>query len=252
MFHLIFHLDKDGYKGIILESFSSLKEIDKYIQNNFRNRQDVIKQYSQDISEFCLDKRESIENENARNKRNRLGTVTLVYEINNVYKKIPIIYKNDNKLLSKEICIKKIKEMLNDDNILGKLYNTKKHLLSKNEIDLLDSYKDLHDIQKKNDAITFFINRIKNMDEDGQYFYFRSLMNLCRLNKFDLNISKGCIKDISISSNPLILTKETVGRKIESQSEDDYFNRLIDEENYDELFNIYDRDIIERDTNLFK
>ena len=254
LYHLVFHLDQDGYKGIILKTFNNLKEMDAYIQENFNNREDVLKEYNEEISEFCLDERKTIEYENKRNNHNRLGAITLFFEYNHFYKKIPIIYKNDHKLLSDELCLKKIEESLQDDIILDKLLKTKKYLLSDNEVSLIDLYyKFPYDIQKKQDAIIFFINRLKNLNERSKYFYFRCLMNLCRLNKIDLKISKGKIQNIDINiPNKFQIIKEQINNKIDSTSEDEFFNRLISEEDYEEIFNLYGIDIIERDTNFYK
>ena len=252
LFHLVFHIDKEGYNGIILETFSSLQEMDDFIKNNFRNRQDVIKKYNQEIGEFCLDNRRKIELENQKNNYNRLGMVSLFFEKDLIHHKIPIIYKNDKSLLSDNLCLKKIKELLSDDNILNKLCLTKNYLLSRNELDLINLYhKFPYDTEKKEEAINFFINRLKQLDSEKKYFYFRCLMNLFKLNNLELSISKGHVSNIKYPLPSNLTLERNTNKQIESQSDDELFNQLINDSDYDKLYSIFDRDIVERDTNIF-
>jgi len=245
MYYLRFHLDMFGYKGINLISSKSLKEIDQFIINNFQNRQDVIERYRDDIEEFCLDYKDDIISENKRNHNNRLGSITLFYNSSGVYHKIGIIYGNDKKLLSDKDSFDNLKKSLEDDKVLKEIFLEKKFLLSENEISLLSLYFRTKYIENKNKAIEFFLFRIKKMSDDERYYYYRVLMNICSLREMVLKTRNGNIKVNDIPLDNIKLTE-----KPKSYSNDFYFSKVIDEEDYDELFNLYDLDVISRDSNI--
>ncbi|MBR3661527.1 MAG: hypothetical protein IKN63_06505 [Bacilli bacterium] len=241
-YYLVFHLDRNGKNGIVLYHTNDLEEMDEFIGVRFRNRNDVIKIFNNDIGEFCLDRMDSIKNENLRNNHNRLGSVSLFCRYQNNYGtftyKIPIIYKNDKKLLPDDECLKKIEKSLNDDNKLKKLFNEKSYLLSKNEYELIILYFRHHDERRKKEFIYHFINRILEMSDIKKYFFFRSLMNVCNLNQVIDN-------DLEVKDN---LKKP----KNESYSDDDYFTSLVEKSDYDMLNKYYDLEKIMRDSNIYK
>ena len=141
--------------------------------------------------------------------------------------------------------INHIKKSLEDDKILEELRNKKSNLLSLNEKKLLNIYfKDKRLIKYKKEFINSFINRLKNMDENILKKYFYELNGIC-LN--GLNIQIGMVFDID-KDMPINTTK--LKNKPEGYSRDAYFNQLIDNENYDELFNLYGLREIERDSNI--
>ncbi|MBQ8892746.1 MAG: hypothetical protein IJ068_07795 [Bacilli bacterium] len=256
-YYLMFHIDKSGSNGIVLKSSNDLLEMDNYIISNFQNNKDVIKKYENNIAEFCLDNIKTITEENARNNHNRLGAITLFGKYTNNYGthvfKIPIIYKNDNKLLSNASCLKKIKEKLNDDSILRKLLRERSYLLSYNEINLINMYFKFNNERVKNEFIETFLNRLKNFNDDKKYFFFRALMNLCSLNKREIKIKKGTVSNINSIENNMRLQKE---EKILIIKEDDdvdsYLMSLIEEKNYEELNKYYDLEKILKVTVLNK
>ena len=47
-YYLMFHIDKDGTKGIVLKDSTNLFEMDNYIIHNFRNSKEVIKKFESD------------------------------------------------------------------------------------------------------------------------------------------------------------------------------------------------------------
>lgn len=255
-YYLMFHIDLYGKKGFILHKEFDLLKMDYFIINNFMNRDEAFNYYIQDISEFCLDNKKIIESENIRNNHNRTGAITLFckYQINDQLKiiKIPIIYGNDNKLLSHSNCLKIIKEKLNDNNILKKILSEKNYLLSRNEYDLLSLYFKFHNEKHKELFRDSFIRRIKNFTKEKKYFFFRCLMNLCSLNKLELKIQNGILKinnNIPLNTD---LDSENDHKKIklESNSLDDYFDSLIEKEDYDTLNKYYDIDFIEKNSNI--
>ena len=256
-YYLMFHLDRVGNNGIVLRQSTDLCEMDRFINDKFTGREDVFNEYRDFIQEFCLDNRGIIEEENIRNHHNRTGSISLFCRYQNNYGtfmyKIPIIYKNDNKLLSSDSCLKKIKDKLNDDKVLEKLLKEKKFLLSKYEYSLISNYFKFKDIKSKMDFIDSFTNRIKRFTYEKQYFFFRSLMRVCNLNQIELKISKGTINNVNLNM-PINTKVETTNDfkviKNESYSDDDYFTSLVEKNEYDELNKYYDLEIILKDSNI--
>ena len=143
--------------------------------------------------------------------------------------------------------INQIKKSLEDDEVLKQIKNKKYNLLSLNEKKLLNIY--LYDkrlIKYKKEFIKSFINRLKNMDENILKKYYSALNGIC-LN--GLNIQIGMVFDID---DNLPLKTSKLKNKPEGYSKDAYFNQIIDDENYDELFNLYGLREIERDSNILE
>ena len=144
--------------------------------------------------------------------------------------------------------ITKIKKALQDDNILEQLKNQKSYLLSEYEKKLLTIYLSDHRLSKyKKEFIFTFINRLKDMAFALQKSYFSKLADLCHLYDDCLNIQIGTVDLIDYN----MPTKTTIVReKPRGFSKDAYFNEVLEKENYDELYNIYGLEQIERDSNL--
>ncbi len=255
-YYLMYHIDQDGNDGIILKKTFDLLEMDNYIISNFSERNDAFNYYKDEISEFCLDRKDKIIKENIRNNHNRLGSISLFAKYENVYGttiiKIPIIYGNDNKLPSSNICIKKITEKLDDINVLKKLFITKEYLLSYNEKDILSKYLKIRNPKDKDKFIKYFINRIMQMNEKKKYFFFRTLMNVCSLNVLEV---KTKVKDVKLGNEiPLNTSLEKENNyekiKLESYLEDDYFTSLIENQDYNNLHKYYDIETIEKNSNI--
>ena len=105
-------------------------------------------------------------------------------------------------------------------------------------------------MHKKNylkSSIGFFYNRLKRMDDESLYYYCRTLMNLFKLNKLTIKTNFGTIGNISDSfpSESVIVKKSGYGK-------DAYLDKLIDEEEYDELFNLYSIDEIDHNSDWFE
>ena len=254
IFHLSFLLDRDGYNRIDLISFDTLSKLDNFIMKRFKKTVDVRKKYEQEISEFCLDNMSFIIKENTKNKRNWLGSIVILADERNyddktekLYK-IPIIYQNDKKMLSKEDCLKKIREKLNDKSVVRKIFEEKRYLLSDYEKDLLIKNYSRSDDKYLKSFIGNFYNRLKHLKSDEiLYFYCRCLMNTCSLNELLIKTKFGTIDNIDLN-----MKIDTNIVKKNSYSNDAYFNSLINDDNYEELFNIYSIDEIVRDSNIFE
>ena len=255
-YYLMFHIDKDGKKGIVLKGSTDLSEMDNYIIHNFKNGKEVIKKFENDIGEFCLAYREEIIKENERNNHNRLGCITLFGKYTNNYGvhifKIPIIYSEDYRLLSDKECLKKIKEKLNDDGILKKLLKEKSYLLSHNEINLINLYFKFNNLKVKNEFTQTFLTRLKSFNDEKRYFFFRTLMNLCSLNKKEMHIKNGTISNINSVPKNISLQKEERVLLVKEEIDDDYLMNLIESGNYEELNKYYDLDKILKVTILNK
>ena len=255
-YYLMFHLDRDGRNGIVLYKNNDLIKMDNYIIRNFMTRDDAFKFYIQDISEFCLDNKDKIIGENLKNNHNRLGAITLFckYPSNHGTRviKIPIIYGYDKKLISNYQCLRKIKEKLKDDKVLKKIYAEKNYLLSLNERDTLKDYLGLHNEKNKERFIDYFTRRIKGFNDEKKYFFFRCLMKVCSLNELELNTRKGKVtlgSDIPLNTS---IEKNNNHKeiKLESKIDDDYFNSLIESEDYEALNKYYDIEEIEKNSNI--
>ena len=253
IFHLSFLLDYSGYNRIDLVSFYELSKLDDFIMERFKNTKDVRKKYDANISEFCLENMDFIKNENKKNKRNWTGSIAIICEERDkedktlLMYKIPIIYQDDKKMLSKEECLNKIKERLKDKKIVGKIFNEKRYLLSDYEKDLLIKDYNRSDNKYLKSFVGNFYNRLKRcQDDELLYFYCRALMHVCGLNELSIKTKFGNIShvDKTIPHNTEVVKKTGF-------SKDEYFNTLIDEERYDELFNIYSADEIIEKSNVF-
>ena len=252
IFHLSHLLDKDGYNRIDLISFYELSKLDEFIMERFDNTLDVRKKYEENISEFCLNNREMIQKENKKNNHNWTGSIVIICEerdkddkVGLMYK-IPVIYRKDRKLLPKEDCLKKIKDKLKNNNTMLKIYEDKKELLSQNERELILLYRKRNNIKYLKSAIGFFYNRLKRLEDDEiLYFYCRALMKICELNELSIKTKFGNINHIGNIPVDTKIVKST-------ESNNTYMNDLIHDENYEELFNMYDLDEINRDSNLFE
>ncbi len=145
--------------------------------------------------------------------------------------------------------IRKLKRAIGQDQILESLKNKKFFLLSENENRLLTIYlKDKKLIRYKKEFIYFFINRINVMTEEQQDYYFKHLQEIIPFDKGTLKIQKGIIDDIDYHMS---VKTSKLKKKPSGYSKDAYFNEMIEKENYEELFNLYGLEQIQRDSNLF-
>lgn len=254
VFHLSHLLDEIGDNRIDLVTFYELSKLDTFIMDNFNNNKDVRKMFDQDIGEFCLDNMKMIKEENKRNHHNWNGSIAIICEEkdNNgettVKYKIPIIYKKDNKLLPKEECLRKIQEGLKDEKMMLTIYEEKNEMLSQNEIDLIMLYIKYHSKRYLKSAIGFFVNRLKRMNNDELlYTYCRNLMDKFRLNTLTLRTDFG---NIDIYS-PVIPDKTILTRKPIYPDRME-IERLIKEENYEELYNQFSFDEINLMTDYYR
>ena len=255
-YYLMYHIDQDGNDGIVLTKRNDLYEMDNYIASNFKTGNDAYNYFKDDISEFCLDRKDKIIKENKRNNHNRLGAISLFAKYENAYGtriiKMPIIYGNDCKLLSNDNCITKIKEKLNDINVLKKILISKEYLLSYNERDTLSNYLKLHKNYDKEKFKNHFLSRLEKMNEQKKYFFFRCLMNLCKLNILEIKTKVGNIKLGNEIPTNTFLEKDKIKKniKLESYLDDDFFTNLIEQEDYDTLHKYYDIETIEKYSNI--
>ena len=246
IFHLSFLMYKDGDDRIDLESSNSLKDLDKYIIKNFKNNKEVRKKYEQDICEFVIDRIDFIKRENARNKRKWFGSICIICEEEDGTKyKIPIIYQNDKKLLSKDECLNKIKTMLKSNDVIKEIIKRKKYLLSNYEIDLFYESQDLNILKYKNNFINTFYSRIKNYADETLYYYSRCLMNIFKLNERSIITKFGTINLLNENIPSNITLKKDF-----NNDENNYLINLVDSKNYEELYNVYSIDEIDLYTDL--
>ena len=245
VYNLSFILDKDGYNSINLISFYKLSDLDKYINKYFKNTNDVRKRFDTEIGEMCLDNMEFIQEENRENNRNWTGSIVIIEdEVNNddvvtSFNKMSVLYQDDNKLLPRNACIKKIKEMLCNDVVLFEIMSNKRFLLSQNEFDLLNIYRKTHNSKFKIDAIAFFIRKLKSYDDELCYRYCRYLARICKL--------YGDSKNIVFSKFPNEMEDihEDEIPCYDRVYDDEYLDQLFENGDYDQLYSLYSLEEIE-------
>ena len=254
-FNLCITLDKDGKLNEDLIISRSLYNLDEYIKKHFKNHQDVRKQYDGIISEFCLANMGRIVNENKRNKDNRTGSIVILEKDYNEkgelvgIKRIKVIYQNQE-LLSRSGCIKKIKKELEIDEKLKTLRKEKMYLLSRNEMDLIDIYFKHQNMKRKSDAIGFFTRRIKEESSAEAYYYCRCLANLCELVRSKIKTPKGTIRNIG-EDIPLETVVVHHNQNVQMVDEEDilkidYFDTLMESNDDEKLYNLYSLEEIEK------
>lgn len=257
-YNLCVALGKNSDENENLIISRSLYKLDQYISKNYRGREDVKNAFDQKIGEFCLRNMKRIQYEN---NNNRFGDIVILEKTYNEkgkivnIEKIKLIYKN-HFLPARRTCISKIKKILQNDKKLFELRERKYYLLSQNEIDLIDKYERRGLKKDKDAAISCFISRIKTAKSHEAYYYCRSLSNLCDLIQEKVKTSKGCIKNISkkipdgkikLESKPENYPSEFIDvDDILKNDEFSYLETLIDEENDEELYNLYSLEEIEK------
>ena len=136
-----------------------------------------------------------------------------------------------------------IKKLLDNDDILLKIRNKKYYLLSENEKYMLNTYLKYNNLVKyKKGFIDTFSERIKN--NSSLVIELKDVIDF----NISLKICKGTIKNIDFNMPTNTLLKE----KPVGYSSDFYFNQLVENENYEELNNIYGIEEIEKNSNLIK
>lgn len=246
-FSLSIVIDKNGYNRQDLYKTNTLKEMDDYLLN-FKDHLEVRDKYSIDISEFLLDNMKYIRENEKKNNRENNGRICITYiGKNNEIRMFPIIYRNSPKLLKKDEALHKIKKVLsNNETKLKELYDRKRYLLSGYECDLIRDYLDYPVSYKrfKYIFINDFISRLSNLSDDKLYMYLRSLMNLCEL-KSNKRIIVTKYGDINTNMESInqdgVLNKEGL-----DNCNDDLFIKLYSEEDYDNLYNLYDLEEMEK------
>ncbi len=245
VFHLSFLIDEMGYNRIDLVSFFSLEDLDNFIIDHFNSHQDVRKKYMQDISEFCLVNREFIQRENKINKRNWTGSIVIIAEERDMndqilaIHKVAVRYQESKKSITPLGCIRKIKKCMLNDGILAEIRKRKAFLFSQNELDLLRRNDKRGDDYYKKLAINYFIHRTYG-NEELLYYTYRVLENICQLSDYSLATTK-MMEDIEESSF-----------RPESESSDVYFSQLVEDEDYERLFEAYDLDEIVTKSNIIR
>ena len=213
IYSLSFILDKNGEISEDLISSNSLEQLDLYIKENFHDTKDVRKKYDSQISEFCLTYMKKIQRENWANHNNRTGSVVILEKnvsdgkITSI-RPISVIYKGEH-MISPTKAFRKIKEKLSDDDNLKRLFNEKKYLLSKNEMDLIRLYFGSKNDKYKENAIGFLVRRIKNDTKEETYYSLRHLTHLCDLKEKD----KGKVRLTEVNSSSI---KEELTLKTEN------------------------------------
>ena len=144
--------------------------------------------------------------------------------------------------------LRKIKEKLNEDDILLNLRNKKRYLFSDYEQKILNIYlKYRYDTKVKEEFIKFFIARLKDMDEEHFEYYLNELNEICCFD-IQIKLKNGTVKNIDLNM-PTKTTK--INSKPKSYSKDAYFTYLLEHEDYENLFKYYDIEYIKTHSNFY-
>lgn len=224
-FNISLVLDSIGLIKKDLQTFSSLEELDLFT-SNYSTPLELRKEYEYDILNYLDENQNYLEK--SRFKRGRI-CITYYDEQNNI-RFFPIIYKNNNILLDSNLSFKLISNALVEDSVLKEIFINKKYLLSNNEKDLLKLYFMYKNIKYKKLFLNDFLMRIKK--SKNLYLYLRSLFKVCNL------LERNSYKETNKES------------EIDILSNDLYFEQLVLNQDYDNLYRYYDLDYIEK--NLVK
>jgi len=271
-----------------LVSFSSLLDLDEYVQRNFYHSKEVRERYQEEINDFC--------NNNQRAKdlltklkgkspnRKSFGEISIICKDGNEEYKIPIMYKEGKRLKALIDCLNILKEKIKDNNIVKELYSKKKYLFSPDDLAdlkatkyILDGYNGLQDDVKRLESLkTSFYRRLKRFDDeykyDEEYYYFRCMMDILGLyngnNKTYANITSydkdkiskipkaKVTKKITESHTDIMLyddepTSEREEVTVIDSAPEEFkyaFYKALDTGDFDLLYNIYSLEEIEKYT----
>lgn len=189
-FYLAIVIDQNAYLKYNLKSFSSLEELDRYT-TNFKNSKEIKYNYQVDISLF-LKRYDSYLSTFKKKNNGRLCVYG--YDLQNNIRFFPVLYKEHEELLNLENSVLKIKNALDDYNVLFSIYNRKKYLLTKFEKEVLANYLYTKNNRYKDVFVLTFISRIKS--SSNCYLYIRSLMNVSSLLDINKNLNSNILKKI--------------------------------------------------------
>lgn len=222
----------DPFKTRIdLCEFDSVQQLDDYTKK-FVNSDEIKMLFRSDLVEFVLESRFDKYYKETEKGRPIIRLVSYVY-FDNQIRYIPIIYKNEQ--LSDGINFGLIRTRLEEDSRFDKFIREYDYLLgcSKEVSELMRQY---HNGKKecKIRLLDIFIKRLTELSEEELYFYIRTLTNVCDLK----------IKNRSNDSVLSFMSEEYDGFKsscdyIDEGCDDNYFIKLIDTKNYEELFDKY-------------
>lgn len=232
---LLGHEKLDLYEG-------TLQEVDKFV-SCFENHEEIRENYmfKSKIEEY-LEERKSL-TDTFKKESNKKGRIVITYfdDYGNC-RAIPVIYAKDRRFLNEKYAFQVFREylLLSNPRKLKELAEKKYYLLSRYEYDLL---RECGYVKKYVEA---FIRSLKSHDDS--YLYIRSFLNSYR--EFDkerilpdtIKIKNGIIRNVN---EELIRETTKTIEPSESICEDDhFFNKLIEEGDYETLYRYYSHEEI--------
>lgn len=252
--YLSIFLDQYGEIRETLEKFNSISELDNYT-SQFVNSDEVRKIHIDKISEFLLDYQQEVVKRETK-YGNQRGRITAYYEYKDKKQIIKIAYKDKpvtrryNELNSLKEQLKFIKELYNDVTKIFEKYNYIRiagkiricayyyakfgYLLSEDEIYSLRLYYKNNNVKYLDD----FFNKIK-----------------WRLKK---NYQNQPIKSMMLSQEELENIEQELGQDVNNGDSirdgctDQLFIELYKNKKYEEMYNLYDLDEIDKNIVLVK
>lgn len=220
---------------INLLEFNNIDELDNYTRC-FNNSKEIKKLFQNDVSEFVLECRFEKGYKETKSGIPIIRLCAYVY-YNNYIRFIPIMYKNEDIIEDRifdVICFN-----LEKDDIFNKFIRDYDYLLGYScEVNTLKRQYFLGNKNVKTRIIDIFIEKLSVISKIEKQYYLRTLVNVCNLK---------IIKENNNESDYWKNEKEYIpsfDEKVDEECDDDFFRKLIKEENYEEIFNIYSLDKI--------
>lgn len=213
---------------INLIEFDNIKDLDVYTKK-FENSIEIKKIFQNDIQEFILESRFDKAYKENKNGKPIVRLVAYVY-YDNYIRYIPILFKSEE-----------ILEDIKAENICINLEKTEKFNIFLQDYGyLLGNSKEVSNLKYmykksgqrycyKKKILDILCVRIRRSSDDFKYFYLRTLAKICDLKIKDIEINLGLEESLS----------KVDKSRIHEDCNDEQFIKLIDDENYEELFKEY-------------
>ena len=218
--YLSIFIERFGYQShcrLDIKEFSSLRLLDEYT-TFFSDSKELREYHKAEVEDFKkkFDHGLYVWRYYHPGKKNN-GTIYANFLTRKGIATIAIMYKGD-RIIGDNVAYNHLRYFLNDDKIFEKLVKEKSYLLldldnedeSFSIYDFACEYIEYRDVELKHEVINRLMSYIKQMDDEKRYFYFRSLVNMCKLREPTIYLDDGskiCYDDHLIDGK-YILTKD--------------------------------------------
>lgn len=239
-------------KKLDLHECDSLKEMDDFI-TQFNNHQEIRTSecFAKEIENYLKEKETQSFTKNFKREQDKKGKIMINYlDERRNWRAIPIIYGSsiDKRFLDQEYAYLIFEQFLiANPRELKEISRQKYYLFSQFEIKEINHFSKVNNQQKYEKLIKMIIRRFKNSKDP--YFLVRSFMH----SYYRFDKGKGLPDEIEtehgiiskINQELIALSNKIDQLKIsESISDNEYFNQLVEQQDFDELYNLFSLDKI--------